>query len=85
MRVENRRAAIRTLETLGQRLQQPRQHERERLESLDGPLEVERRVKRIVGHPRDQRDEILAACRSWEGGWVNLILGPLAGRTDIFS
>ena len=42
MRMQNRRATIRTLETLGQRFEQAAEHERQRLEPFDGPFEIQR-------------------------------------------
>ena len=47
--VQHRRAAIAPLEPRRQRLEQPRQHERQRLEPLDRPLEIERRLEPLLG------------------------------------
>ena len=43
--VQDRRAAIAALEARRQRLEQPRQHERQRLEPLDRPFEIERALR----------------------------------------
>ena len=60
-RIEHRGAAIGALETLGQRLEQPRQHERQRLEPFDRPLELERGLERNLIDPRHHRPRIHAA------------------------
>ena len=53
--VQHRRAAIAALEPRGQRLEQPREHERQRLEPLDRPLEIERRLEPLVRQHRHER------------------------------
>src|SRR5213079_2222986 len=45
----------------GERLQQPRQDERQRLERLDWPFEIERRFESLRGEGRNQRTDVLAA------------------------
>jgi hypothetical protein len=60
MRMQNRRAAIRAFESFRQRLQQTPEHERQRLEPLDGPFKIERRLERIVRHPGHQRRGVFA-------------------------
>ena len=54
-------AAIAPLETRRQRLEQPRQHERQRLEPLDRPLELERRLEALLGKRRHERTHVFAA------------------------
>ncbi len=59
--MEYRRAAIATLETHRERLEQPCQHERQRLEPLDGPIEIDRRLETLLGNVRHKRTRVLAA------------------------
>ena len=44
-----------------ERLQQPAEHERQRLEPLDRPLEIERLLEALLGHRRHERSGVLAA------------------------
>ena len=46
--MQHRRAAIAPLEARRQRLEQPRQDERQRLEAFDRPLEIERRLEPLL-------------------------------------
>ena len=50
--VQGGRAAIAVLEALAQRIEQPREDERERLEFRDGPFQLERRLERLLFEPR---------------------------------
>ena len=59
--MQDRRAAIAALEARRQRFEQPRQHERQRLEPLDRPFQLERRFEPLVGQRRHERPHILAA------------------------
>src|SRR5206468_10872421 len=59
--VENSRAAVAALETDRQRLEKPREDERQRLEPVDRPLEIERRLEPLVRKRRHERPLILAA------------------------
>lgn len=54
-------ATIAALETCRQRLEEARQHERQRLERVDRPLELERRVEALLGQRRHQRPRVVAA------------------------
>jgi hypothetical protein len=44
-----------------QRLEQPREHERQRLEPFDRPLEIERRFEALRFERRDERADVFAA------------------------
>jgi hypothetical protein len=59
--VQHRGAAIAPLEARGQRLEQPRQDERQRLEICDRPLEIERRLEPFLLEHRHERPTVLAA------------------------
>ena len=61
LEVQDRRAAVAPLEARRQRLEQPRQHERQRLEPLDRPFELERRFEALLGQRRHERRRVLAA------------------------
>src|SRR5205085_2977655 len=54
-------SAIAPLEVRGNRLEQPAEHERERLEPLDRPLEIQVRFKPFVWQHRDERPVVFAA------------------------
>ena len=59
--VQHGRAAIAALEMRFERLQQTAEHERQRLEPLDRPLEIERLLEALLGHGRHERSGILTA------------------------
>ncbi|PYR25995.1 MAG: hypothetical protein DMF98_10405 [Acidobacteria bacterium] len=59
--VQHRRAAIATLEPRRQRFEQPREDERQRLEPVDWPFEIERRFEPLVFERRHERPNIFAA------------------------
>jgi len=59
--VQHRRAAVAPLEARRQRLEQTRQHERQRLEPLDRPLQLQRRLEPLLFEGRHQRPDIVAA------------------------
>ncbi len=61
MHVQHGGAAIAPLETDGNGLEEPRQHERERLEAVNRPFELERRFESLFGHRGDERVAILTA------------------------
>ena len=55
------RAAAAALEMGFQRLQEPAEHTRQRLQPLDGPLEFERLLEALLWNDREKRPRILAA------------------------
>ena len=59
--VQDRRTAIAPLEPRRQRLEQPRQHERQRLEPVDRPVEIDRPVEALLRQIRYQRADVVAA------------------------
>ena len=59
--VQHRSAAIAALEARRQRLEQPREDERQRLEPVDWPFEIERRFEPLVFERRHERPNIFAA------------------------
>ena len=59
--VQRHHAAILALETIAERLEQPRQHERQRLEPVDGPLEIQRCLEGFCRYGRHQGTRLLAA------------------------
>jgi hypothetical protein len=59
--VQHRRPAIAALEARRQRFEQPREHERQRLEILDRPFQIERRFEALRVEHRHERPDVLAA------------------------
>ena len=59
--MQDRRPAIPPLELRRKRLQQPGEHERERLEALDGPVEIDRLLETLLRCGRHERLLILSA------------------------
>ena len=59
--VQHRGAAVAPFEPRRQRFEQPREHERQRLELLDRPLELERRLEALLGERGNERPDISAA------------------------
>ena len=59
--VQHRGAAVAPFEARRQRLEQPRQHERQRLELLDRPFEIHRGFEPFFGDVGDQRTRVLTA------------------------
>ena len=59
--VQHGRAAIAVLEALAERIEQPREHERERLEVRDGPLQFERRLEGLFLERGHERPRVFAA------------------------
>jgi hypothetical protein len=57
--VQDRRAAIAPLEMRGQRLHETAKHERERLESLDRPVQLECLLEPLLGRCRHERPLVL--------------------------
>ena len=55
------RAAIAPLEARGERLEQAREHERQRLESIDRPFQFDRRLEAFLRHVRHERPHVVAA------------------------
>ena len=68
--------AIAALEPCRQRLEQPREHERQRLEPLDRPFQIDRRFERFFRNRRHQRPRVVAARDRLPGE----PLGSQAGR-----
>jgi hypothetical protein len=60
VKVQNRGAPIPAFELRGQRLEQPRQHKRQRFEAVDRPFKIKRRFKPLLGTCRDKRRRLLA-------------------------
>ena len=58
--VQDRGAAIAPLEMRRERLHQPPEHERQRLGTLNGPLEIERLLESFLRYRRDERLPVLA-------------------------
>ena len=54
-------AAIAALEPLAQRLEQPREHKRQRLEAVDRPFEIERCLELLRDAGRHERPHLFAA------------------------
>ncbi len=57
--VDGRRGPVRTLERSGQRLEQPREHERQRLQPVNRPLELDafEKARHVgIGHERARID-----------------------------
>ena len=61
LHVQHGDAAIAQLEPQRQRLEQPRENERQRLEPFDRPIEVERRFEPLVFHVRHQGTHVAPA------------------------
>ena len=61
LEVEDGRAAIAAFETDRQRLEEPRQHERQRLEAFHRPFQLERGFEALFGQRRHERRRVLAA------------------------
>src|SRR6476661_720657 len=59
--VPTRRSSIAPLETDRQRLEEPRENERQWLEPFDRPLQIERCLEPLVGDGRDERPRIFTA------------------------
>ena len=59
--VEHRRAAIAAFEVGRQRLDEAAEHERQRLEPFDRPLEIERLLEAFLGHRGHERRGVFAA------------------------
>ena len=59
--VQRRRPAIARFETRRQRFEQTREHERQRFEPFDRPLEIERRVEPLLRERRHERPDVVAA------------------------
>src|SRR6266581_458323 len=68
--MQHRGAAIALLEMRRKRVHQPRQHERQRLEPLDGPFEIERLLEAFFRKRRHERRWILAAREALPGDTV---------------
>ena len=60
-RGEHGRRAAAPLQVRAHRVEQAPEHERQRLESFDGPLEIEVRLEGFLRHERDERPGIFAA------------------------
>ncbi len=58
--VQHGRAAIALLQVRLERLHQTAEHERQRLELLDRPFELERLLESLFGHGRHQRTRVLS-------------------------
>jgi hypothetical protein len=59
--VQRRGAAVAALEARGQRLEEAREHERQRLEPLDRPFQLGRRLEALLGKRGHERTDVLAA------------------------
>ena len=59
--VQRRRAAVAAFQPHRERFEQPREHERQRIEPFDRPLQFDRRLEAFVRERRHERADIRAA------------------------
>src|SRR5678815_2072156 len=62
--VEDRRAAVTLLQVSLEPIHQAPEHERQRLELLDGPLEIERLLEPLFGYSGHQRTGVFPASQT---------------------